>query len=70
MLSARSATRGGENMEMISSLLDPKVFMSLSDRDIEVLAAVVDSEVKRNPEIQEILRKRLDEFPIARAKKS
>jgi hypothetical protein len=51
-------------MGTISALIDPKVFMSLSEREMEILAAVVDAEVARNPEIQKILRKRLDEFPI------
>jgi hypothetical protein len=53
-------------MAVLSALIDPKVLPTLSAADIDMLTAVVDAEIIRNPDIQKILGKRLDQFEVGR----
>jgi hypothetical protein len=47
---------------LLSQLLDPRVFSGLTTEDVDRLEAVVDAEILTNPEIQKVLRSKLERF--------
>ncbi len=63
---AERGDREVSQMAILSALIDPRVFPTLSEQDIVTLTAVVDGEIARNPEIHKILSERLDSFEIAK----
>jgi hypothetical protein len=53
---------------MLSQLLDPEIYVKLNDRELEHLSAVVDAEVIKNPEIQKLLKQKVDTFGLDKKK--
>jgi hypothetical protein len=49
-------------MGLLVHLLDPEVFAKLSDRDLNMLGAVIDKEVASNPDLKKSLTGSLQKY--------
>ncbi|WP_437909555.1 hypothetical protein WME95_17760 [Sorangium sp. So ce327] len=47
---------------ILSQLLDPKIYSTLTADDVDKLEAVLTAEIASNPEIQKLLKARIDKF--------
>ena len=47
---------------MLSQLLDHDIYAKLNDRELELVSAVIDAELIKNPEIQKLLKQKVDAF--------
>lgn len=52
-------------MAFYAQLLDPKILVTLDERDIDAFEAVVEAEIAANAQIQRALRAKVD--PLAKA---
>ena len=52
-------------MSSLAQLLDPDILVQLNDRDIEAIEFAIDAEIASNPEIQRILKERIDPLQSA-----
>lgn len=52
-------------MSSFAALLDPQILVQLSDRDVDAIESIIDAEIASNPEIQRILKARIDPLTTA-----
>lgn len=57
-------------MVYLSGLVDPGDLRQMSDRDIDILTGLIEGEIAKNPDVQKILREKIDAYmPATEVKK-
>jgi len=49
-------------MSLLSNLIDPEIFVQMSDSELERIESALNSELVSNPQIQQILKNKVQQF--------
>lgn len=49
-------------MSLLSNLIDPKIFVQMNDSQLERIESALNSELVSNPQIQQILKDKVQKF--------